>query len=308
LTAGPRANFRDRGPIGLATCGRSGDTAADPERAAHEELSPMFSDDRDALAAALGAVALAAGAAVMDIYDRGPQARLKADRSPVTDADEAAERVILARLAYVMPDACVISEEAVSRGERPAPGAVVALVDPLDGTREFLARNGEFAVNIGVVRDGAPICGAIYAPAQGRLWFGGASAFVVDAPPGAALPERSKWRPARTRDVPAGGAVALVSRTHPDAAAIAMLDRLGVAERRPMGSSIKFCAVADGSADVYPRFGPTMLWDVAAGDAVLRAAGGAVLGTDGRPMRYNCAGDLKNGGFVAWGRPPAPPR
>lgn len=262
--------------------------------------------DRDALARVFASIALRAAVPVMRVYARGCDARIKPDASPVTEADEAAERVILDALVREAAGVPVVSEEAMSRGECPEFGAQCILVDPLDGTREFLGRNGEFTINIALVRDGAPVCGAIYAPARDTLWFAGSTAFVVAVRPGDELPDMAAWRGIHSRKPPAAGAVALVSRSHLDPRSERFLDARGIVERSPVGSSLKFCLLAQGDADVYPRFGPTMEWDVAAGDAILRAAGGMVLGEDGHPMIYGSrARDFRNGGFVAWGRAPA---
>ncbi|MGD0719811.1 MAG: 3'(2'),5'-bisphosphate nucleotidase CysQ [Roseiarcus sp.] len=267
-------------------------------------LIDMDAPSRDAIAAFFAAIALAAGPVVMREYTRGCAVRAKKDASPVTIADEQAETLILAELRARASSIPIVAEESVARGAQDAIGPSFILVDPLDGTREFIAGNGEFTINIALVRDAAPVAGAVYAPALGRLWFGGEHAFVCEAAVGAPLPERSAWRPIETRAAPAEGLVALASRSHCDPATEAFLARLPIGERRSAGSSLKFCALAEGLADVYPRFGPTMEWDTAAGDAVLRAAGGAVLAEDGRPLRYGkIDGQLRNGGFVAWGDP-----
>ena len=180
------------------------------------------------------------------------------------------------------------------------------MVDPLDGTREFLNRNGEFTVNIGLVAEGLPVAGAVYAPALERLWSGGATAQVRTVVPGAALSTAVAVRRLATRQAPASAWTALASRSHCDAETEAFLARLPVTQRRAAGSSLKFCVVAEGEAEVYPRFGPTMEWDTAAGDAVLRAAGGTVLDGEGRVFRYGKAESLyRNGPFVAWGDPGA---
>ncbi len=263
----------------------------------------------DALAAVFAAIALEAAAPVMRVYARGAEPRLKSDLSPVTEADEESERVIFAALARAAPGVPVVSEEAVSRGEIPPFGREFILVDPLDGTREFLGRNGEFTINIALVREGVPVAGAIYAPVGEKLWFAGRAAWAVDAAPGAPLPAPAAWRAIHTRAPPPEGLVALVSRSHLEERAEGFLAARAVAGRRAAGSSLKFCLLAQGEADVYPRFSPTMEWDIAAGDAILRAAGGAVLGEDGKPMPYGrLARGFRNDGFVAWGRAPVTPR
>ena len=154
-----------------------------------------------------------------------------------------------------------------------------------------------------MIANGAPIAGAVYAPAIERLWFAGGKAHVCKVEVGLPLPEPSAWREIRTRAAPKG-LIALASRSHTDAQTESFLATLPIEGRRAAGSSLKFCVVAEGEADVYPRFGPTMEWDTAAGDAVLRAAGGVVLQGDGQTLAYGkLAQGLRNGGFVAWGDP-----
>lgn len=264
----------------------------------------MNASARDAIARSFASIALAAGPVVMSEYEGGGEVRLKSDSSPVTVADERAEEVILGLLRARVSAVPIVAEELVARGEHAVIGGSFILVDPLDGTREFISRNGEFTINIALVRDGEPVAGAVYAPALARLWWGGERAYQCDAPVGAPLPAELLWRPIRTRRAPARGLVALASRSHGDPATEAFLAKLPIAERRSAGSSLKFCALAEGVADVYPRFAPTMEWDTAAGDAVLRAAGGVVLAIEGGPMLYGKKrSGLRNGGFVAWGDP-----
>jgi len=253
------------------------------------------------IAAFLAAVVLAAGPAVMDVYEHGGGVRAKEDGSPVTLADQRAEAVICDRLARALPPVPVVADESTAAGTPVAAAERFLLVDPLDGTKEFIARNGEFTVNVALIEKGAPIAGAVYAPALGRLWFGGNRAFVCEAAVGAGLPERRMWRPIHARLAPAA-LVAMASRSHGDSQTEAFLQRLPIADRQTRGSSLKFCVIAEGLADVYPRFGPTMEWDTAAGDAVLRAAGGVVLDPSGAPLAYGkTVGGLRNGPFVAWG-------
>jgi 3'(2'), 5'-bisphosphate nucleotidase len=271
---------------------------------ATQALADMDSWSRDAIAAFFAEVALAAGPVVMNEYAKGCEVRTKRDASPVTVADEKAEELILALLRARASAVPIVAEESMARGVKTAIGDRFILVDPLDGTREFIARNGEFTINIALVRGQTPVAGAVYAPALERLWFGGERAFVCDAPVGAPLPEKSVWRQIGTRAAPATGLVALASRSHCDPVTEAFLAKLPIAERRSAGSSLKFCALAEGVADVYPRFAPTMEWDTAAGDAVLRAAGGLVLAVEGDLLVYGKKADnLRNGGFVAWGDP-----
>ena len=271
----------------------------------HEDVGDVAIDfcaqPRDVIALVLARAALEAGPAVMEEYARGSDARTKADGSPVTLADERAEAIIRARLNAVAPATPIVAEEAAAAGAPLDVAARFFLVDPLDGTKEFISRNGEFTINIALIEAGAPVAGAVYAPAQNRLWFAGATAYVCEAPVGGELPAAAVWRRLRTRAAPAG-LVALASRSHGDPETEAFLARLPISERKSAGSSLKFCVIAEGGADVYPRFAPTMEWDTAAGDAVLRAAGGMVLRADGAPLTYGKIGaGLRNGGFVAWG-------
>ena len=259
--------------------------------------------DTDRLAIIFAQIAVQAGALVMDVYRHGATVRTKADLSPVCDADEQAEMLIQRELALTVPGIPILAEEAASRGEKPEIDTRFILVDPLDGTKEFLNRNGEFTVNIALVENGSPIAGAVYAPALERLWFAGQEAFCCTIAPGAEL-RGAKPSAIRARSRPAGGLTVMASRSHGDSRTEAFLAGFAVADRRAAGSSLKFCALAEGLADLYPRFGPTMEWDTAAGDAVLRAAGGMVLGEDGEPLRYGKLGDgYRNGAFVAWGDP-----
>ena len=258
---------------------------------------------RDAIARFLAETVLAAGPAVMEEYRGDCAARAKQDGSPVTAADERAEAIIRERLMRLAKPVPIVAEEATAAGQAIEIGERFVLVDPLDGTREFVARNGEFTINVALIAHGVPIAGAVYAPALERLWFGGEAAYVCAAPVGAPLPEPAAWRRLRARPAPEA-LVALASRSHCDAATEAFLARLPIGERRSAGSSLKFCVIAEGEGDVYPRFGPTMEWDTAAGDAVLRAAGGVVLAEAGGPLIYGKAEQkLRNGGFVAWGDP-----
>jgi len=235
---------------------------------------------RDEIALFLAEAALAAGPAVMEEYERGGAARSKEDGSPVTLADHRAEAIICQHLARVAPFTPVIAEESTADGKPISVVERFLLVDPLDGTREFIARNGEFTINVALVEGGAPIAGAVYAPAIDRLWMGGDRAFVCETRLGTESPDEGMWRRIMTRRAPSS-LIALASRSHRDAETESFLNRLPIGEARSAGSSLKFCVVAEGQGDVYPRFGPTMEWDTAAADAVLRAAGGVVLDTVG---------------------------
>jgi 3'(2'), 5'-bisphosphate nucleotidase len=271
-----------------------------------DKINAELPIDRDAIADIFAEIALEAAVAVMVVYARDSRARRKLDGSPVCDADDAAEAIILKHLAMRLPHLPVLAEEAASRGETTVAGQTFILVDPLDGTREFLAHNDEFTVNIGLIVDSAPLAGVVYAPAFGQLWIGGAAASTCEVAAGVALPPPAERRVIHARPAPRQGLTALVSRSHADPATEAFLAKLPVKERRLAGSALKFCMVAEGQADVYPRFGQTMEWDTAAGDAVLRAAGGIVRDSAGRPLRYGkTEAQFRNGPFVAWGDPKA---
>ena len=239
-------------------------------------------------------IAEAAGAIVMRHYEAGAEARVKADRSPVTDADEEAEKLILAELAADFPNVPVIAEEEAAAGRIAHVGAHFFLVDPVDGTKEFIKRTGEFTVNIGEVVDGAPVAGVVFAPAIGRLFVGAVGEGAFEVSGGAA-------KPIAARKPPEGGMIAVSSKSHPDAQTDALLGSLNIKGHINAGSSLKFCLVAAGEADIYPRAGRTMEWDTAAGDAVLRAAGGDVSNWDYTPFTYGKPG-FENGPFIARGR------
>jgi 3'(2'), 5'-bisphosphate nucleotidase len=249
---------------------------------------------------AVAALARDAGAVVMAVYATDFDVRGKGDSSPVTEADERAEAVILAGLARLAPDIPVVAEEAVAAGRVPdITGGRFWLVDPLDGTREFVSRNGEFTVNIALIEDGVPVLGVVLAPAvggpSGRLFAGaaGAGAWVDDA---------QGRRRIHCRAVPPDGLTVVASRSHGDASALdAFLAGRRVAQLTNAGSSLKLCLIAEGTADLYPRHGRTMEWDIAAGHAVLVAAGGQVWTIDGSaPLAYGKPG-FENPHFFASG-------
>ena len=245
-----------------------------------------------------GLVALArrAGAEIMKVYDSDFAVRRKDDASPVTLADELAEALIVRGLQALDPGAPVVAEEAVSRGEHVVPGRRFWLVDPLDGTREFVQRNGEFTVNIALVVDSAPVAGVVFAPAIDLLFAGALGA-------GAFLEEEGTRVAVACREPSAQGLEVLVSRSHDDPAALRQfLHGRRIAAFRPAGSSLKFGLLAAGRGDLYPRLSRTMEWDTAAGHAVLRAAGGEVTDLAGRPLRYGKPG-FENPHFIALGRP-----
>jgi 3'(2'), 5'-bisphosphate nucleotidase len=259
--------------------------------------------DRSAVAILFARLCLAAGPLAMEVFTREDQgARLKSDASPVTEADEAVESFLLCELSRLMLQAPCIAEESAARGETPEQQGAFILIDPLDGTREFIARRREFTINIALIEQGEPRAGAVYAPALGELWFSSEAAFHVAAEPGAALPQEAQWRRLATRPAPPDGLTAMVSLSHFNAETAAFLSRLPIKAQMQAGSSLKFCRIAEGLADVYPRFGTTHEWDTAAGDAVLRAAGGAVLTPQGAPLAYGkAAQNYCNGPYVACG-------
>lgn len=256
-------------------------------------------------------LARAAGEVILTVYASDFQVQGKADLSPVTLADERAEALITPALQALQPQWPVVAEEAASRGDAPAAARTFWLVDPLDGTREFVARNGEFTVNIALVHEGRPVLGVVLLPVSGRLFSAvmgkGAWEQGVDA--------HAARRALQARAVPPEGLCVAGSRSHGDETALqAFLQTQAgghrVASRITAGSSLKFGLLAAGEADIYPRFGRTMEWDTAAGDAVLTAAGGSVCTLDGEPLRYGKPG-YENPHFVARGatphRPPASP-
>ena len=236
-----------------------------------------------------------AAAEILAIRDRGFQVRRKADRSVVTEADDAAEAVIVGGLRAAMPNCTIVAEEEVAGGKITAATADFWLVDPLDGTREFTGGGDDFAVNIGLVRDGRPVLGVVGVPATGEI-FGG----IVGV--GAWRQTDGVRSAIRVRGAPAGGLTVVASRHHGDQGRLdAFLEGRAVAEVVNFGSSLKFCRVAEGRADLYPRFGQTMEWDTCSPQAVLEAAGGLVLTLDGLPLRYGKEGWV-NPHFVCWGR------
>lgn len=234
----------------------------------------------------LARIALDAGQEIMRIYRTEFSVDTKDDKSPLTEADGRAEALILARLAEADPDLKVIAEESVASGVVPEHGARFALVDPLDGTKEFIAKNGEFTVNIAIIEHGRAVMGVVYAPALDRLFVAESpsSAWQAKAAPGGPVP--TERQPLRIRRAPAAGLSAVASKSHRSPETDAWLANYHVHEIVAAGSSLKFCLVAAGEADVYPRLGRTMEWDTAAGQAVVEAAGGRVLQLDGAPLLY----------------------
>ena len=262
----------------------------------------MTKQARDRLAQEFASICSAASVAVMDVYRSDFSASEKADRSPVTKADHAAEMIILDALARILPGVPVVAEEAFEAGTRPEIGREFLLVDPVDGTKEFINRNGQFTINIALIEDRSPVAGCVYAPALEQIFAGGTTAFGGRVMPGMTdfLPTLS---PIAARARTAGQMTAVMSRSHPDAETLAVAQAEGVTETISAGSSLKFCMLAEGKADLYPRFGPTMEWDTAAGHAVLAAAGGRVDNPDGTPFLYGkVETGFLNGSFIARGR------
>ena len=249
--------------------------------------------DRNALLEAMAIAARKAGDAILEIYATDFVVSDKKDASPVTEADQRAEAIILEALALAAPGIPVVAEEEVAAGRCPDVDHSFFLVDPLDGTREFIERRGDFTVNIALIEHHAPVLGVVLTPVEARLFAG-------DVTTGVAWQEADGTRrPIRVRAAPEM-LVAVASRSHGSSATDAYLQRLPIAERVSRGSSLKLCLLACGEADIYPRLGPTYEWDIAAGDAVLRAAGGSLLDADGAVMTYGKP-RFWNRGFLALG-------
>jgi 3'(2'), 5'-bisphosphate nucleotidase len=256
-----------------------------------------MSEARGSLAERVAAIARQAGREILDVYAQCETARtLKEDASPLTAADLRSHRLIVSALAALTPGVPVLSEEAAlpPYAER-SRWARYWLVDPLDGTREFLARNGEFTVNIALIEAHAPVLGVVHVPSSDTTFRGiageGAWRQVGAAPAQAVHVATRAADPVRV----------VGSRSHRGDSLDRFLARLGAHELKPVGSSLKFCMIAEGAADVYPRLGPTSEWDTAAAHAVVVAAGGTVVELDGQPLRYNTRTELLNPFFVAYG-------
>jgi 3'(2'), 5'-bisphosphate nucleotidase len=257
----------------------------------------------------LSSIVSAAGAAVLAARAGSLAARAKADHSPVTAADDASEAVLLEGISRLLPGLSVVSEEAVAGSPPASMSESFVLVDPLDGTRELLAGRDEFTINVAIVNGGRAWLGIVAAPTRGLLWRGieggGAERLLLAAGiPASAARERTAIH---TRACPRNGLIAAVSRSHLDAQTAAWLARLPTAQRVACGSAVKFCQLAEGAADVYPRLSATCEWDIAAGHAILAAAGGMLVTPEGGAMTY---GRIEAGfrvpGFMAWGDPCAP--
>jgi len=256
---------------------------------------------------ALIALSIEAGAAVNAIYETDFSVETKDDGSPVTKADEACETIILAGLEKFAPQTPVLAEESASAGNIDEIGQQLGsrffLVDPLDGTKEFVKKTGEFTVNIALVENGRPVLGVVYAPALARIYAGivGKGAYASDV-----VAAKVDLEPITARRRPADGWIAVASRSHRSAETDALLETMPVADFVAAGSSLKFCLVAEGKADVYPRLGRTMEWDTGAGQAVLEAAGGSVLALPEKtPLAYGkAARGFDNPHFICYGAEP----
>jgi 3'(2'), 5'-bisphosphate nucleotidase len=247
--------------------------------------------------AAFADIVEAASAVILPLWRTGVTVDVKSDQSPVTEADRAGEALILARLEAAFGDVPVVAEEASAKDGAPRSIARrFILVDPLDGTKAFVRGEAHFTVNIGLVEDGVPIAGAVAAPATGEVWYTAG---------GRALKRsvgETEGKPVHARPRREGAVMALTSHTLKDEGYARLREAYGITDRRAMDSSLKLCVLAEGGADIYPRHGPTMEWDVAAGHAILVAAGGSLTTPQGTPFLYGKAHDgFKNGWFVARG-------
>ncbi|WP_041316653.1 3'(2'),5'-bisphosphate nucleotidase CysQ [Hyphomicrobium nitrativorans] len=271
----------------------------------------MTTNDFPSLAEALLPWVLAAGAVEMRHRAAGVAVETKPDSSPVTVADREAEALLLEGLRIAAPGVPVVAEECAAAGDVPVKGSAYFLVDPLDGTREFIKGSGEFTVNIGLVVDGVPVFGIIYAPVVGALFVtlgaGRAVETAISVDEHAPSLATRTLSELATRAPDLDALTVVTSRSHRAGSVEAFLAGYAVAEIRRGGSSLKFCQVARGDADFYVRLGPTNEWDTAAGQAILAAAGGCVTALDGTPLTYGNTQDMINPPFVAWGRAPIAP-
>lgn len=261
----------------------------------------MADFDRADMVATFRRLALSGGDAIMEVYGRDDfGVRTKSDESPVTEADEAADQVISTGLRAAFPEIPLVTEEQSDTHNQRV--STFLIVDPLDGTKEFVQRRGDFTVNIALVEDGVPTLGVVYAPAKGRLFYTSATGSSVEETGNFAKETPGPLAPLRV-GVPDNAALRIVaSKSHRSPELETYIDRYSVVDSVAAGSSLKFCLVAVGEADFYPRLGPTMEWDTAAGDAVLRGAGGEVVDrTTLKPLLYGKA-DFRNPHFLAFAR------
>jgi 3'(2'), 5'-bisphosphate nucleotidase len=270
----------------------------------------LWNDAGESFAIEIMAAAQKAGAAIMDIYATPFAVSLKPDNTPVTDADRASEEILLNALHRLMPGVPVIAEEQAAEGRSPEVRNAYFAVDPLDGTKEFLKLNGEFTINVALIAERAPVFGLIFAPAFSDCYVtltpGRAYRCALQPSSYPASGSRPEFMPLAGEAAPHRPFTAVISRSDPKAEALAFLERMGRPDRKTTGSALKFGILARGEADVYPRFGSTSEWDTAAGQAILEAAGGEVVTTDGEPLRYGKAGGgFINPPFIAWRRLPS---
>jgi 3'(2'), 5'-bisphosphate nucleotidase len=254
----------------------------------------------------LTALVSRAGQAILDIARPALNVRVKADASPLTAADEASNTILLAGLAELLPGVPVVSEESPQRADPRALAGLFVLIDPLDGTKEFISGTAEFTVNLALVEGGRPVAGIIGVPALGLVFRGvtGGGAQRLRLAAGREPAAATEIAAITTRARPATGIVAAVSRSHLDERTKLFVERLKVAERLSCGSALKFCRLAEGRVDVYPRLSPTCEWDIAAGHALVTAAGGIVTAPDGRALSFGHAeARFRVPGFIAWGDP-----
>ena len=266
-----------------------------------QTMTPLSSQHRKELCSALQQTARRAGAIVMRHYREGVKVEIKDDASPVTAADKEAEALILEELASIAPDIPIISEEAAADGKVPPPSDQFFLVDALDGTKEFIRGGSDFTVNIALIENKAPVLGVIFAPVPDRLFYswGPGNAFEIH--------NSNSPSPLQVRERP-DQPVIVASRSHRDPSTQAFIDSLGSPELISAGSSLKFCLVAAGEADIYPRFAPTSEWDTGAGHAILLHAGGCMKKLDGAEFLYGKADrSYLNPGFLAWAEGTFPP-
>jgi 3'(2'), 5'-bisphosphate nucleotidase len=261
-----------------------------------------MSEDLAELARGCCAIARTAGRAILEVYDGDFAVERKQDNSPLTAADLAAHQAILSGLQVLTPRIPVLSEESAEQAAWSVrrQWARYWLVDPLDGTREFVKRNGEFTVNIALIHEHRPVLGVVYAPVLDEMfwgWQGGHAFASTPAQPGFPQSGKVELR-TRARAVPL---LVAGSRSHADPRTLAALDKLGPHELKPLGSSLKFCRAAQGQVDLYIRYGLTSEWDTAAGQCVLEQAGGGVTDMSGAPLRYNTKDSLLNTDFLAFG-------
>ena len=263
-----------------------------------------MTEDPDRLAQVFAEICAQAAVPVMEVYAQDFAPQQKADRSPVTEADTRAEALILEALERALPGVPALAEESFAAGVRPDTSGAFLLVDPLDGTKEFIRKNGEFTINIALIENRRPVAGCVYAPALSSIYLGGVQARSALLEPNQTF-DQARTKPIRTRQSVSGGRIAVMSRSHADERTKAFAKQHKVTDFVSAGSSLKFCRVAEGSADLYPRFAPTMEWDTGAGHAVLEAAGGVMTTPEGDPFLYAKAdAGYKNGPFVGWAGAP----